>query len=213
MRQHFRVKTPLFRTISNIYMLPFFLAFASCQEIAEEQSAEKTTTNTTLLTVTVSEMRLSSIKDGWLCNSDLPKGELVDRMNGYSIRRIGPLEQDTETRFDIYLFAVEIKNQRCRFIFTDDTPDSKFHSPAVHRLEPEQVSPFSTFLANEVKASSINCRPHHTRFNENTDLACRENAEKRVVRRSAQFSSRRPRGNDMTGVDYLIFDGEIIRED
>jgi hypothetical protein len=167
------------------------------------------------------DIDLESFEPEWDCAGTYPRGELVNRLNGYRLYRIGRIDYPAYPNATWTLFAVEGSRPGCRFLVTAEQSrvlelPKAAYDPDSWELVPDSPGlPFVSLIADMIR-DSCGGWEHDVPAPSRSVRACSREAERDILRRTAQFMWNYPRHKDMIELfgKYLLFlDGEVIFED
>ena len=159
------------------------------------------------------EIDLETFEAGWDCAGTFPRGELVNRLNGYRLYRIGPIESSL-TRLAMYLHAVDGIRPGCRFLVTGAATLTELRLPTPYPpFELGQYIPFYSLFGDMIRKTCGGWEHDSPRPSPSVE-ACSRRAERDILRRTAQITWNRPRADGTGAYTFLLFlDGEVIFDD
>jgi hypothetical protein len=159
------------------------------------------------------DVDLESFEPGWDCAGTYPRGELVNRLNGYRLYRIGPIESSL-TRLAMYLHAVDGIRPGCRFLVTGAATLTELRLPTPYPpFELGQYIPFYSLFGDMIRKTCGGWEHDSPRPSPSVE-ACSRRAERDILRRTAQITWNRPRADGTGAYTFLLFlDGEVIFDD
>ena len=161
------------------------------------------------------DIDLESFEAGWDCAGTYPRGELVNRLNGYRLYRIGRIDYPALPTAAWTLFAVEGSRPGCRFLVTTDQNEVLKLPETIYNWEfvPDSGGePFVSLIADMI-TDTCGGWEHDVPAPSRSVRACSREAERDILRRTAQFSWNYPRHKDRIALfvkDLLFLDGEVI---
>ena len=164
------------------------------------------------------DIDLESFEPGWDCEGTYPRGELVSRLNGYRLYRIGRIDYPALPTAAWTLFAVEGSRPGCAFLVTTDQNEVLKLPETIYNWEfvPDSGGePFVSLIADMI-TDTCGGWEHDVPAPSRSVRACSRAAERDILRRTAQFRWNYPRHKDMIDffVMHLLFlDGEVIFRD
>ena len=160
------------------------------------------------------DIDLESFEAGWDCAGTYPRGELVNRLNGYRLYRIGPIESSLKT-VTMYLHAVDGIRSGCRFLVTG-TELTELRLPTPYPpFELGEFIPFYSVFGDMIRETCGEWE-HDSPQPSRSVLACSRRAERDILRRTAQIRWNRPSDDspgDWENTFLLFLDGEVIFDD
>jgi hypothetical protein len=167
------------------------------------------------------DIDLESFEAGWDCAGTYPRGELVNRLNGYRLYRIGRIDYPAYPTVMWTLFAVEGSRPGCRFLVTAEQSEvlelpKAAEDPDSWEFVPDSPGlPFVSLIADMIR-DSCGGWEHDVPAPSRSVRACSRAAERDILRRTAQFSWNYPRHKDIIDFfvkELLFLDGEVIFRD
>jgi hypothetical protein len=167
------------------------------------------------------DIDLESFEPGWDCAGTYPRGELVSRLNGYRLYRIGRIDYPAYPTVTWTLFAVEGSRPGCGFLVTAEQSEvlelpKAAEDPDSWEFVPDSPGlPFVSLIADMIR-DSCGGWEHDVPAPSRSVRACSRAAERDILRRTAQFSWNYPRHKDRIaffGKDLLFLDGVVIFDD
>ena len=164
------------------------------------------------------DIDLESFEPGWDCAGTYPRGELVSRLNGYRLYRIGRIDYPAYPNATWTLFAVEGSRPGCRFLVTAEQSYVLELPKTIYNWElvvDGGVEPFVSLIADMI-TDTCGGWEHDVPAPSRSVRACSREAERDILRRTAQFSWNYPRHKDRIAlfIKHLLFlDGEVIFDD
>ena len=159
------------------------------------------------------DIDLESFEPHWDCTGTYPRGALVNRLNGYRLYRIGPIETSLTGLTD-YLHAVDGIRPGCRFLVTGADSLTELSLPTPYPpFELDQFIPFYSVFGDMIRATCGGWE-HDSPPPSRSVLACSRRAERDILRRTAQVTWNRSRADGTGEYTFLLFlDGEVIFDD
>ncbi len=164
------------------------------------------------------DIDLETFEPGWDCTGTYPRGELVNRLNGYRLYRIGRIDYPAYPNATWTLFAVEGSRPGCRFLVTGEQssvlelPESKYTGELV---VDSAVEPFVALIADMIR-DTCGGWEHDVPAPSRSVRACSREAERDILRRTAEFRWNYPKSKDRIAFffkDLLFLDGQVIFDD
>ena len=187
---------------------------AACEEESVMSAAEEEGAGA----VAFLDIDLESFEPGWDCAGTYPRGELVNRLNGYRLYRIGRIDYPALPTATWTLFAVEGSRPGCRFLVTAEQSYVLELPKTIGNWElvvDGGVEPFVSLIADMI-TDTCGGWEHDVPAPSRSVRACSREAERDILRRTAQFSWNYPRHKDRIAlfIKHLLFlDGEVIFDD
>ena len=163
------------------------------------------------------DVDLESFEPGWDCAGTYPRGELVNRLNGYRLYLIGRIDYPAYTA-NWALFAVEGSRPGCRFLVTAHQAYVLELPKTIGNWELVVDSPGEPFVALIADMIRDTCGgwEHDSPPPSRSVRACSREAERDILRRTAEFRWNYPKSKDKIAffVKPLLFlDGQVIFDD
>ena len=164
------------------------------------------------------DIDLETFEPGWDCTGTYARGELVNRLNGYRLYRIGRIDYPAYPNATWTLFAVEGSRPGCRFLVTAEQSYVLELPKTIGNWElvvDGGVEPFVSLIADMI-TDTCGGWEHDVPAPSRSVRACSREAERDILRRTAAFRWNYPRYKDKIAFfvkDLLFLDGQVIFDD